>query len=101
MWQHRRTPEASWRVAGNTLNRAKGKPARKAYRAQQEEILRESGIPFTIVNKGICVIFREEGKPKVDFFLSTGRWRVVAGETELYEGGAEGFLEWYSTQGVS
>jgi len=44
-----------------------------------------------------CFTFRNEGKPKVDFYPSTGRWR----DTDLnktYSGGAKQFVEWYNKQ---
>ena len=57
------------------------------------EILRESGIPFT--DKGETLLFRQEGKPKVDFYPSTGRWKVKG---EFMRGGAKSFLRWYRRQ---
>ena len=54
------------------------------------EILNASGIPFEIQASG-C-LFREKGKPKVDFFPHTGRWVCLG---KVRKGGAERFLEWY------
>lgn len=53
-----------------------------------------SGIEHASKNSGESLLFRERGKPKVDFFPSTGRWRV-AGQTRTYRGGAVAFLAWY------
>jgi len=49
---------------------------------------------FRVTNNGETVIFREAGYPKVDFYPSTGRWRIP-GEKKTYSGGAESFVKWY------
>lgn len=61
------------------------------------EILSTSGAIFTITNSGETLLFRQAGYPKVDFYPSTGRWRV-AGVKETYRGGASVFLRWYEAQ---
>lgn len=67
-------------------------------------ILRKSGLRFEVRETrdgllGASVLFREPGKPRVDFFLSTGRWRVVGdGKQRLRRGMALGFLAWYRRQ---
>lgn len=50
------------------------------------------GVPFT--DKKEALLFREAGMPKVDFYPSTGRWRV-AGEKKTYRGGAKAWHKWY------
>lgn len=40
-------------------------------------------------------LFREANKPKVDFYLSTGRWKV---NNRAMKGGAIMFLKWYRKQ---
>ncbi len=40
------------------------------------------------------ILFRNHGKPKVDFYPSTGRWRDLT-NNETYSGGAEKFIRWY------
>jgi hypothetical protein len=57
-----------------------------------------SGVPHTFTNNGESVLFREKGKPKVDFFPSTGRWRIVGKNARTMGGGAKRFIEWYSQQ---
>lgn len=52
---------------------------------------------LTIKSDGEVVLLREPGKPKVDFYPSTGRWRA-AGQAKTYRGGAEAFLNWYAKQ---
>lgn len=74
------------------------KSEKQANRDHNRGILEVSGIPFTLTNENRCALFREDGKPKVDFYLVSGRWRVVAGETKTFEGGAQGFLQWYASQ---
>jgi len=60
-------------------------------------VLQASGISFTITNASETFLFREPGKPKVDFYPSTGRWRV-AGQSRTFSGGAAKFLDWYAKQ---
>lgn len=60
--------------------------------------IKKSGIPY--LDRGETFCFREEGKPKVDFYPSTGRWREV-GTSErkpTLRGGAKAFLGWYRKQ---
>jgi hypothetical protein len=52
---------------------------------------------FQVRNNGECLIFRETGYPKVDFYPSTGQWRIP-GKKKTYGGGAESFIEWYEKQ---
>jgi len=52
---------------------------------------------YTLKNNEESALFREHGYPKVDFYPSTGRWRV-AGRSKTYSGGAESFHKWYETQ---
>lgn len=54
-----------------------------------------SGIPYQSVNFGDCLLFREHGRPVVDFYPSTGRWRTP-GIKRTFSGGAGAFLTWYS-----
>ena len=80
--------------------------AMKAHRQQQHadwkqknmEILSASGAIFTVTNHGETLLFRQTGYPKVDFYPSTGRWRVVGGSDKAKSGGAHRFLDWYRKQ---
>jgi hypothetical protein len=56
--------------------------------------IQNSGIPHKSVNGGEALLFRELGMPKVDFYPSTGRWRV-AGTARTFSGGAVSFIAWY------
>jgi hypothetical protein len=51
------------------------------------------GMSF-VFKRTVC-LFREEGKPKVDFYPHTGRWKV---KHRMYKGGAASFISWYSKQ---
>jgi hypothetical protein len=62
--------------------------------------IKGSGIPHTFTNNGECVLFREPGKPKVDFYPSTGRWRTVGKNARTMGGQAKAFLVWYANQKV-
>lgn len=81
--------------------------AMKAHRQQQHaawkkkntEILSASGAIFTVTSHGETLMFRMSGYPRVDFYPSTGRWRVVGnGNQRPMRGGAESFLRWYEKQ---
>lgn len=55
--------------------------------------LEESGIPYRVAGPE-TFIFREVGKPKVDFYPSTGRWREMS-SGKTFRGGAKAFIAWY------
>lgn len=74
------------------LNRDKRSRHAKMH-TQNRAILRESGFPFS--DKGEALLFREDGKPRVDFYPSTGRWRIP-GSSTTHRGGARAFLQWYA-----
>lgn len=67
------------------------------WKQRNTAILNESGLSFKSVNYGESLVFREAGKPKVDFFPSTGRWRIPD-KNQTFRGGAEAFLSWYAKQ---
>lgn len=82
--------------------------AMKAHRQQQHAMMKRRNLMllnlrvagrFASTNYGETLVFREPGKPAVDFYPSTGRWRV-AGVTKTFRGGAESFLRWYEKQEV-
>lgn len=60
-------------------------------------VLSDSGAIFTVTNNGETLLFRMTGYPRVDFYPSTGRWRI-AGGTKTFRGGAKAFLIWYAGQ---
>lgn len=79
------------------------------WRQKNLAILRASGLAFT--ERADALIFREPGKPRVDFYPATGRWRVVgegpdrrfrAGQRgedgRTFRGQARAFLAWYAKQ---
>lgn len=57
-----------------------------------------SGLKYRSVNDGESLLFREPGKPKVDFYPSTGRWRIVGAQSKTFRGGAAAFIGWYAKQ---
>ena len=59
-------------------------------------LLKESGLNYRVASRE-SIIFRDEDKPKVDFYPSTGRWRDV-GTNRTYRGGAKAFIIWYKKQ---
>lgn len=62
--------------------------------------LQQGGVAFKSTNFGETLVFREAGKPKVDFYPSTGRWRIVGDpqNKRTMRGGAAAFLTWYEQQ---
>jgi len=63
---------------------------------QNMAILERSRLEKEIKNRGETVIIRARlGKPQVDFFPSTGRWRA-RGKT--FSGGAKAMIKWYNKQ---
>jgi len=78
----------------NDMQSAK-KARHKAWHEKNRDTIKESGLPYK--DRGEALLFRETGKPKVDFYPSTGRWRT-ASEGRTFRGGAEAFLKWYAKQ---
>ncbi len=60
--------------------------------------LTEAGLNFRYVPQSGVLLFREEGKPSINFYINTGRWRVNGVEAETMGGGAQKFLRWYKEQ---
>ena len=67
----------------------------RTYWAKNMSALEKSGLEFRVANRE-CVLFRETGKPSVDFYPSTGRYRVNGGKAR--SGSAERFINWYEKQ---
>jgi len=65
------------------------------WKKQNMEVLEASGLTYRATNFGETILFREEGQLKVDFYPSTGRWRV-AGQRDAKRGGARAFIAWYN-----
>ena len=61
-------------------------------------ILKESRTPFT--EHDTVYLFRVDGKPSVDFYPHTGRWKknTGSGKKKMFRGGAKAFLNWYERQ---
>lgn len=51
--------------------------------------------PRRFTENETAILFREIGKPKVDFYPHTGRWKVG---TRMFSGGAYSFCGWYEKQ---
>lgn len=60
--------------------------------------LKKAGLQFEV--KGDVYLFREAGKPKVNFWPSTCRWLIVGlRETQQSQSGSvEKFITWYKSQ---
>lgn len=57
--------------------------------------LSNSGLSFKVT--GNTYLFRTPGKPQVDFYPHTGRWRIVGknASKKVFTGGGEAFINWY------
>ena len=57
-------------------------------------ILEKSGLEYEVKNEGEDFIFRKRGRPKVNFYPSTGRWYSLDLQ-QTFSGGARKFIKWY------
>jgi hypothetical protein len=73
------------------------KQRRRRERNEELGLIEKSGLLARCreANCGESLLFREPGKPKADFYPSTGAWRV-AGVAQTFHGGARGFIAWYA-----
>lgn len=79
----------------NDMQKAK-KERHKEWRSANVARIQESGLAWRWASRQqVCILFREPGKPKVDFYPYTGRWRS---DGKTYRGGAASFLSWYAKQ---
>lgn len=85
-----------WRVV-----RAQTRAKRRDNRVKNLALLEKSGVPFTLTNHGEDTLFREPGKPPVNFWLSTGKWRITLPGGKTMSGGAKAFLGWYRKQSLN
>ena len=68
------------------------KEQHEIWKESNTRLIKSSGIPHLMREEAI--LFREEGMPQVDFYPSTGRWRVK-GVKRTFRGQAGPFLKWY------
>lgn len=80
-----------WKAYREDMNELK-KERHSVWKAENTQVLTESGIPFESRNNGETLLIREPGKPKFDFFPSTGRWRT---ENKTFGGHAAKFIKMY------
>lgn len=73
------------------------KAQHREWKAENLDLLRTSGLTYRLTNNNETAVFRELGKPKVDFYPSTGRWRIVGANSRTMGGHALKFIEWYAT----
>jgi hypothetical protein len=78
----------------NALKEYNGMKKDKRLELNRHIIENATGIKYS-VSANNTLLFREAGKPKVDFYLSTGRWKV---NNRAMKGGALAFLKWYNKQ---
>jgi hypothetical protein len=67
------------------------------WKIDNTRIIAESGLPYKSLNDGECLVLRVPGKPKCDFYPSTGRWSIAGGQ-HVRRGGAKAFLGWFKKQ---
>jgi hypothetical protein len=79
---------------GAAMQQARKDRHQEWYRLNME-VLNASGLMFGSANRGEALLFRDYGKPKADFYPSTGRWRSG---NKTYSGGAKAFLAWWKKQ---
>ncbi len=79
--------------AMDEINREERRERHAQWYRENMEILRASGLRFE--ERATAMLFREPGKPRVDFYPHTGRWRAHGW---TFKGGAKAFLAWYAKQ---
>jgi len=85
-------------AAVGRLMDARRKERHAQWKADNLAAIRASNIPHKVTNAGECLLFREKGKPAVDFYPSTGRWRAPKISNRTFGGQAAAFLAWYARQ---
>lgn len=71
---------------------------------KNEALIKEAGIPYTqSVYNGASIVFqiREGGKPTIDYYPATGRWKVYKqNKPKMYQAkSAKAFISWYNNLG--
>ncbi|HEY4611373.1 MAG TPA: hypothetical protein VII11_00140 [Bacteroidota bacterium] len=71
------------------------KARHQQWQKENRRLIDETKIAYE--DKGEALLFREQGKPKIDFYPSTGRWKVFGrkGNYTMMRGGAKAFIVWY------
>lgn len=77
------------------------KESKEANLEENMRILDVHGIKYETRNNGSIVLIRLPGKPKVDFFPTTNRWKVLLGKQLLVLGDANKLIEWLKDNHVS
>lgn len=67
-----------------------------AWKTDNTALLLASGIPFISTNNGETLCIREHGRARIDFYPSTGRFRIDNMRT--LGGHAAFFIQWYKEQ---
>lgn len=65
------------------------------------KLIAESGVAYTASNEGESLIIRNENRPWVIFYPSSGRWVFqwsTNKKSTTFNGGAQAFLGWYRKQ---
>lgn len=65
------------------------------WKGENTAALIAAGLPFRASNNGECLMLREPGKPAVDFYPSSGRWRLPHSNVTM-GGHADRFIAFYS-----
>ncbi len=71
-------------------------------KASNLKLIQASSFIFNSTSDRETLLFREPGKPRVDFYPSTGRWKVMHSNLKpiWMKGGASAFLAWYEKQSL-
>lgn len=67
------------------------------YKSENMRVIADSKIPCTV--KDEVILFREHGKPKVDYYPSSNSWKhIKKPNNRMMYGNAVRFLNWYKKQ---
>ena len=73
------------------------KDTHSRWKSENLKAIVESKIPCTI--KDEVILFREQGKPKVDYYQSSNSWKHIRkSNNRMMYGNAIKFLNWYIKQ---
>lgn len=85
-------------IAAGEFSREDRQERHARWYAENMAILRASGLRFR--EHATSVVFRDPGKPKVEFYPHAGSWRIPNrnGGRICGRGGAAKFIAWYARQ---
>ena len=82
-------------IIGKAMDEERKRRHNNWHRWNMRKLDRHMDHRFTLAKDGECVMFREFGFPKVNFYPSTGRWVC---NNKTLGGHFDKFFDWYKKQ---